>query len=363
MDEEVSKILVENEVLFWQRWGERAKERGYRLEVAEFTPEVQKRHRLLWLEVLKALGSNNFEGYLKLIEQEGRLQARAYSPVEALVKQLVDLMNLIWEVVTASPLFMDYPGLLRPLTSKINQLRTQAEAAIMKGFLEEGHKIEERQALESVQLRKVRLEGNNLRDLIKSVRAFRMTRYHAGHDIFGPEATRGILFFVMEGRVRLYQILPDGREITFSILNAGEVFAQTDNRETYSHDVCAETMLDTTLAFIKESEIDNLMEESPQLASQIVKSFSQQLSQSQEIIEGLIGRDVSVRVVSILLKLVDEFGSSVSGYTHQELADMIGSNRVTVTRKLTELQKRQLIKVGKGSIAIINKQALEELVA
>ena len=48
--------------------------------------------------------------------------------------------------------------------------------------------------------------------------------------------------------------------------------------------------------------------------------------------------------------------------THQRLADMIGSNRVTVTRKLLELQKRGVIAArGSGSIEILDLDALNRL--
>jgi CRP/FNR family transcriptional regulator, cyclic AMP receptor protein len=174
----------------------------------------------------------------------------------------------------------------------------------------------------------------------------------------------------MMGRVRLYEILPDGRAITLSILGVNDVFAQSNNQNNYFHDIYAECMKESIVASIQESALEMLMEQSPLLGSRIIYSFSQQLSQSQVLIEGLLGRDVSLRLINILLKLALEFGTAEGnrvtidlGLTHQELADMIGSNRVTVTRKLLELQKKKLIDVQNRTISLLDKKALEELVA
>jgi CRP/FNR family transcriptional regulator len=371
MHELLGKALVDSEFIFRHKWTGLIEKRGYSVEVARFEPEVRRRHMALWDELIKALTTNKYEVYLTLVEAEGRLQARANSRVEALVGQLSEIMNLIWEVISTCPAIECNPSLLRPLTSRLNTLRSHAETAMMKGFMEESRLIQDERAAESHQVRRARLEGASLRDLIKSIKAFRISRHQQGQLIFQPNDERSVLYFVLEGRVRLYEILPDARAITYSILSAGDVFAQSKNRENYFHDIFAEAMSSSTVACIQEQALSNLMEDSPILASRIIDSFSQQLSQSQLLIEGLIGRDVAIRVANLLLKLAREFGVTQQcgavnielGLTHQELADMIGSNRVTVTRKLTEFQKKKLIEVERGTISIVNKKALEALVA
>jgi CRP/FNR family transcriptional regulator len=80
---------------------------------------------------------------------------------------------------------------------------------------------------------------------------------------------------------------------------------------------------------------------------------------------------VGLRLVSLLLKLAVEFGVTQSkdeikiefDLTHQTLADMIGSNRVTVTRKLSLLQQKKLIKIERGAICLLDREALKEMVA
>jgi CRP/FNR family transcriptional regulator len=368
--EELARALAEAKPAFRKKWSELSELRGYGFEVAKFDSEVRRRHMNLWEQLLRALKSGRYDDYLALLEKEGRMQARASTRIEAVVGQMSTMMNMMWDVVSTTQVVDNNPSLLKPITERFNNLRARAEGSILGGFLDESRVIQEELAAESVESRRLRLERSSLQDLIKSVHAFRLTRYQESQKIFQPGDNRSILYFVMMGRVRLYEILPDGRAITLSILSVNDVFAQSNNQNNYFHDVYAEAMKDSIVACIQESALDMLMEQSPLLASRIIYSFSQQLSQSQILIEGLLGRDVSLRLVNILLKLATEFGVQSAngitielGLTHQELADMIGSNRVTVTRKLLELQKKKLINVQNRTIELLDKRALEELVA
>lgn len=372
MNDELAKALTEAKAAFRKKWGDMIEQHGYGFEVARFDAEVRRRHMVLWDQLLKALRTNRFDEYLAHLEREGRYQARGATRIEAVVTQVSAFMNMVWEVIISTPSVETNPALLRPITEKLNILRARAESSMLNGYIDESRIIQEELANESNESRRLRLERTSLPDLIKSIQAFKLNRYKEGQKIFQPGDNRSVLYFVMVGRVRLYEILPDGRAITLSILSVNDVFAQFINHNSYFHDIYAEAMKDSIVASIQESSLETLMEQSPMLASRIIYSFSQQLSQSQILIEGLLGRDVSLRLINILLKLANEFGVSSKegdqiaielGLTHQELADMIGSNRVTVTRKLIELQKKNLIAVQNRTIYILDRQALEDMVA
>ncbi|HEX2916499.1 MAG TPA: Crp/Fnr family transcriptional regulator [Chloroflexia bacterium] len=371
MSEELALAMREARALFRKKWAERIQQNNYDFEVAFFDARVKRRHQTLWEHLTDAVNSGNFEQYLGLLEEEGRLQARASTRLEALLTQLCTMMNLLWEVASSTSSVRTNPALLRPLTERLNVLRTRATDAILRGYNAENRLIQDEQAAESSEMRRLRLEQTSLKDLVKAVQAFRITRFHEGSHILQPGSYNTDLYFIMSGKIRIYEILPDGRSITLSILGVNDVFAQSNNHNSYFHDVYADAMQDSIVANIRESSLERLMEDAPLLATRIIYSFSQQLSQSQVLIEGLLGRDISLRLVNILLKLASEFGvarpdGSVSielELTHQELADMIGSNRVTITRKLLELQKKKLIDVQKHTISILDLQTLEEMVA
>jgi CRP/FNR family transcriptional regulator len=81
----------------------------------------------------------------------------------------------------------------------------------------------------------------------------------------------------------------------------------------------------------------------------------------QILAEQLLARDTSVRLATTLVSLSRGFGRPAAGglmaitlpVTHQQLANMIGSNRVTVTRKLLELQETGAVKsLGRNAMAV-----------
>lgn len=371
MSQEFAHALTEAKGVFRAKWAEMIEQRGFGFDVAKIDGEVRRRHMGLWENLLKALRTDRDEEYLQALNKEGRLQARASSRLEAVINQTSELMNLMWSILSATPAVEANPALLKPLTQKINRLRLRAENAIMSGYVDEQRQMQAEMAAESAEARRLRLEQTSLPELIKSISSFKLTRYKQGQTIFQPGDQRSALYFLMTGRVRIYELLPDGRAITLSILSINDAFAQFTKQSGYFRDIYAESMKDSIVACIQESSLEALMEDSPMLASRIMYSFSQQLSQSQALIQGLLGRDASLRLANILLKLATEFGishpcGSVAidlGLTHQELADMIGSNRVTVTRKLLELQDRKLISIEKHTITLTNRKALEQLVA
>jgi CRP-like cAMP-binding protein len=113
----------------------------------------------------------------------------------------------------------------------------------------------------------------------------------------------------------------------------------------------AEAMTHSEVMLLHAGALPALMRIVPEAVNAIVVSLAAQLFDAHLLIEHVLAHDTSVRLVTMLRTLADAFGEPANGgktlitypATHQDLADMIGANRVTVTRKLLELQKAGLI--------------------
>jgi len=100
----------------------------------------------------------------------------------------------------------------------------------------------------------------------------------------------------------------------------------------------------------------------PEAANAIIASLAAQLATAHRMIAHALGHDTSIRLIALLLTLADAFGEPASEgktlitypATHQDLAAMIGANRVTVTRKLTELQKADLIVPERRNMMLVD---------
>ena len=185
--------------------------------------------------------------------------------------------------------------------------------------------------------------------------------YAKGQEIFGPGRGQGLVYIVRSGCVRLYKTLPDGRSINLGLLGPNTVFAQEDAYEGLSTGSTAEALVESTVSVVESGELASLIAESPELASAVVHGMTRRLTELQTLAEHLLVRDTSVRLATTLMTLAKGFGRPTADgmtaitlpLTHQSLANMIGSNRVTVTRKLLELQEKGLVRsLGRNAIAV-----------
>jgi CRP/FNR family transcriptional regulator len=185
--------------------------------------------------------------------------------------------------------------------------------------------------------------------------------YARGEEIFRPGQGLGLIYIVRAGCVRLYKVLPDGRSINLGLLGPNTVFTQEIDPDGLSSGSTAEALVESTVSIIEADDLADLIQRAPELAPAVVHGMSRRLSELQTLTEQLLARDTSVRLAATLLSLARGFGRPTADgltaialpLTHQHLANMIGSNRVTVTRKLLELQERGAVRsLGRNSIAV-----------
>lgn len=185
--------------------------------------------------------------------------------------------------------------------------------------------------------------------------------YPRGQEIFTRGHGVGLVYIVRSGCVRLYKVLPDGRSINLGLLGPNTVFTQEDPVDGIASGAVAEALVDSTLSVVETDQLAALISESPELAAGIVSGMTRRLTELQTLVEHLLVRDTGVRLATTLLALGSRFGRPTAEgmvaialpLTHQDLANMIGSNRVTVTRKLLELQDGGYLRsLGRNAIAI-----------
>jgi CRP-like cAMP-binding protein len=177
----------------------------------------------------------------------------------------------------------------------------------------------------------------------------RTVNLRAGQKFFGPEGGGETVYLVRQGCVALFKALPGRREVCVGLLGPNDVFTQeaTHDGATVSG-VTAEILSDATIIVLKMAALPRLMSASPDLAMAIVTGFSQRLTDIQGLVEQLLSRDITLRLASVLLAVGDRFGEPADAETgfvavaipmpHKLLARLIGANRVTVTRVITEFR-------------------------
>ena len=320
--------------------------------------EVVSQHLGYWDAIVNAVDANEFTELLKLSRQAGNYQFSMGMDLAEAVRRTVEATNMI-EIALLEANGDEVSPI--DIVSEIADVRSMIVMAVVSGYNAAFNAVEKPQS-RSEPLRAALMRAPNKHTAVT---------LKTGDEI-APLYDQEMRFYAIEsGKVRLYNLLPNGRTITLSILSEGDVFFQWRAQTGSLSCICAEAMQPSRVIGVSEKDLIELLGAQPAAAVDVIGNFARRLTESQVLIEDLMNNSINLRLYRTLLGLAREFGRSSNGsnatvidvsLTHQRLADMIGSNRVTVTRKLLELQKRGVIAArGSGSIEIIDLNALNRL--
>ena len=170
------------------------------------------------------------------------------------------------------------------------------------------------------------------------------------------------LFIIKDGQVKVSIVSEEGREVILSLLGGGAVFGELsllDGKPRSANVVATE---DTELLMLRRTDFVQLIYKTPQIATALLAELASRLRKTDRQIEGLALLDVTSRISETLLQLASEQGSeSEEGIiirnrpTHQELANMSGTTRETVSRVLKRLASQGCI-ISKGRQLVILRE-------
>ncbi len=203
------------------------------------------------------------------------------------------------------------------------------------------------------------LDALPMEDLMEIEKMAPMSTIKKGTLLQTPETFREGLYFLKKGKLKLYKINAEGKQFIVSILGEGNVFGEIDSFSLGTKYTFIESMDDTLLCSMGKEHFEQFLMDRPQLALKMLQELSALLKERDALLAQLAMGDVRDKVLHLLLKLAEKFGVVEDGMykidvplSHQEIANMIGSSRETVTVVLNELVKEEVIKTGRMSITI-----------
>jgi CRP/FNR family cyclic AMP-dependent transcriptional regulator len=169
-----------------------------------------------------------------------------------------------------------------------------------------------------------------------------------------------ILYFVVEGAVKVFKTSADGKEQILQIIRPGESFNDVPVLSEGLSLVSAAAMGPVVLNAVKKSDLEVIMREHPQVAFNVIRVLSRRVAELIELVEDLSFRPVTGRVAKMLLEYASDPDGSRPRLTQQEMAAMIGTAREMVGRSLKNLENEGLIRMERNRIIITNRRALQE---
>jgi CRP/FNR family cyclic AMP-dependent transcriptional regulator len=171
----------------------------------------------------------------------------------------------------------------------------------------------------------------------------------AGSQIMSQAEPSDSLYIVQRGLVKLVIYGDNGRQMTLSTLGPGGFFGEVSAFDGLERGVTAEAAEDTTILVMARDQLFEHLKLFPETAVTFLMEMSRRMRQQNELIANLALRDVSVRLARTLVKLAREDGGDLEGRlirhrpTQQELANMVGSCRETVSRAMAGFSRKGLV--------------------
>lgn len=194
--------------------------------------------------------------------------------------------------------------------------------------------------------------------------------YPAGAVLFAEgQASRGI-FVVVRGRVKLSVCARDGRTLILRIAEAGEVLGAASAVVGREYEATAEVQDPAEVGFLRQSALARLMRQSGEFALWITQQISHDYNATcREIRDLMLSDSASERLARLLVGWLDHHAEAGHpsrmklGLTHEEIAQMIGTSRETVTRLFAGFKKQHLIQQNGATLVVPNRAALESLIS
>jgi CRP/FNR family transcriptional regulator len=189
-----------------------------------------------------------------------------------------------------------------------------------------------------------------------------VVRMPEGTVIFGPGKSPENMLLLLEGTVRVQQLAENGREVVLYRVTAGESCVMTTAcmlaYEDYSAEGIAET--DVVAAAVPRAVFDELVATSKDFRTFVFTAYSRRMTDLFHVIEDIAFRRMDIRLAQ---KIAERAEQGSLRATHAQLAAELGTAREVVSRQLAEFQRRGWVDLGRGTVTILDADALEQLAA
>lgn len=218
-------------------------------------------------------------------------------------------------------------------------------------------------------LKHIRLfDGITPSEMQEMERITRMQEVKKRQPLYLPGDPSSSVYLLKQGRVKLANTGASGKEVTFEILEPGEVFGEMEVLEGSPRETAAEALDDTLICVIRREDFDRYLATHPNVSVKLTKLIGLRLRKIQSRIEDLVFRDVPARLAHLLVELSKSDGVKApqgirlrAKLTHQEMANLIGCSRETVTNTLGQFKDHGLIQMDGRTITILQPDGLSRL--
>ncbi len=212
-------------------------------------------------------------------------------------------------------------------------------------------------------------QGVAREDLLRLVQNAHRKQLHAGGFFFIQGDPADHMYVLLEGRVKLTQVGPDGQQALIRMITPVTLFALVAMTAFTNYLVTAQAVDDSQAFYWTRDELMEFMRRSPQMAVNAMQMMAERLQEIQERFREATTVKVEKRLAHTLIRLAAQSSKEVEQgtlidlpLTRQDLAEMSGTTLFTVSRILSRWDDQGLIIASREQVIIRNSNQLSKIV-
>lgn len=180
---------------------------------------------------------------------------------------------------------------------------------------------------------------------LESLSSLVIERRFPKHKTIVEEGAPGdFMYIICEGRVKVTKLSGDGREKILELLDSGDFFGEMSLLDDAPRSASVEALCEVRVLALARNDFLDLLRKSSDLALAVVQELTRRLRQVDEQASSLSFQRVKERTQGLLVRMAktdtaDRKRRLTQALTHQQIADMIGTSRETVTRAIKGLKQ------------------------
>ena len=181
------------------------------------------------------------------------------------------------------------------------------------------------------------------------------------------EEVGSTMFIILDGRVKISRISDEGREVILSIMSEGDFFGEMSILDGQARSANVITLEDSSILIIHREDFLQMMHDYPQIAINLLKELAHRLRRSDSQIKSLSLQNATGKVASTLLRIADDSGKIHLGQVEipklppqQDLANMAGTSRETISRVLKSLSEKGYLRKEGNKLIILDYESFRQ---
>jgi CRP-like cAMP-binding protein len=202
-------------------------------------------------------------------------------------------------------------------------------------------------------------------ELREVVQAGKLSRFDSHAYLYYEADPAERVFVLLEGKVRLSQVTPEGQHVILRYASPGEAFGVLAALSGINYPVTAQAVEPVEALSWDQATMNRLMEQHSRISLNAVRVLANRVREFQDRVRELSTERVERRIARALLRLVRQAGKKVPEgilidlpLCRQDLAQMTGTTLFTVSRTLSQWESRGIIQSGRERVIILYPHGL-----